>query len=57
MAVSFVFSNIVRTATDAFDRATSGDVDFNMLFLCIFIDIIGDTSYLIPGVGEGEDLL
>lgn len=27
------------------------------LFACIFIDFIGDTSYLLPGIGEAEDLI
>jgi len=61
MVGTFVVSSVVKASTEAFnrgrDRAVSGDVDFNMLYLCIFIDIIGDTSYLFPGVGEGEDLL
>ena len=58
---SAIAGAVVNAAKDAWfsgkARATSGNVDFNLLYLCVFIDVIGDTSYLLPGVGEGEDLL
>ena len=61
IVLSWAAGSVVRTFQGAFeagkDRALSGDVNFNMLYLAIFIDLIGDSSYLIPGLGETEDVL
>ena len=39
-------------------RALEGDdFDWNALYFCVFLDLIGDTSFLIPGAGEAEDFL
>lgn len=32
-------------------------VDIGTLFVCVAVDLLGDASFLIPGVGEVEDLV
>mmetsp|Transcript_58307 Transcript_58307/g.132070 ORF Transcript_58307/g.132070 Transcript_58307/m.132070 type:complete len:209 (-) Transcript_58307:118-744(-) len=38
--------------------ALSGQrIDWPLLYACLFVDLVGDTSFLIPGAGETEDIL
>ena len=41
---------------DRSNRSISSEAWIKLL-LCLFIDLVGDTSFLLPGVGEAEDLL
>ena len=61
MAASYVLGQIVSAGKEAFfkgqERIDSGEINLTSLYICIFLDLIGDTSYLLPGVGETEDLV
>lgn len=39
------------------NRDAGSTIDFTVLSVCVAIDLIGDTSFLLPGVGEVEDLI
>jgi hypothetical protein len=58
---SAIIGTVANAAKSAWssgrERVKSGDVDFTRLFIALFIDLAGDSSYLLPGVGEGEDLV
>jgi len=61
MLGSYILGQIISAGKGAFskgqERVESGELDLTSLYLCIFIDLIGDSSYLLPGVGENEDLI
>jgi len=61
MLGSYILGQIISAGKGAFtkgqERVESGELDLTSLYLCIFIDLIGDSSYLLPGVGETEDLI
>jgi hypothetical protein len=61
MLGSYILGQIISAGKGAFfkgkERVDSGDLDLSSLYLCIFLDLIGDSSYLLPGLGETEDLI
>ena len=61
MLGSYILGQIISAGKGAFfkgkERIDSGDLDLSSLYLCIFLDLIGDSSYLLPGLGETEDLI
>ncbi len=58
---SILLTAFARSVNTTFEsgkeKALSGSLDFNKLYLCIFIDLLGDGSFLLPGIGESEDIL
>lgn len=59
---NFLAAAAINTGKSVFEvgkvaaKSRDSDLDFGLLSLCILVDLIGDTSFIVPGIGETEDL-